>query len=191
MRYMFAEKLTDGRLIIKKYQMTKETLENILFIKQTRAFVILDGASVPKLPMRLYEMRPPNFCLFRGKLAPDMAEVAPYVVNLAPGSAFTDWVLNEGFGKHWGIFVHCRHSFKEIRRHFRSLFTVYDETGNPMIFRFYDPRVLQNFLPTCNGEELKSFFGKMETYFAESSDGKILSAFKVENDQLRIKELSS
>lgn len=169
--------------------MTKEDLEKILGIEQTRTFAVLDGASVPDLRMRLYETRPPHYCLFRGELAPDVAEVAPYVVQMMPGTSFTDWVLSECFGNHWGIFAHSRYSIKEMRRHFRALVSVYDETGEPLIFRFYDPRVLQNFLPTCNGGEMQTFFGNVDAFFAEKPEEQIILSFSLENDELKQKEL--
>jgi hypothetical protein len=169
--------------------MNKEDLEKILFVENTRAFAVLDGASIPDLRQRLYEMQPPHYCLFRGDRPPDVMEVAPYVVYLAPGSKFADWVLTECFGKHWGIFAHSRHSIKEMRRHFRSLITVYDETGKPMIFRFYDPRVLPNFLPTCESNELKEFFGTVDAFYAEDVKAQTLRSFKLENDGLKQAEL--
>ena len=165
--------------------MTKEDLEKILFSKRILVYVVLDGAAVDGLPMKLYEMNPPHYCLFRGELAPDMVEVAPYVVQLVQNTSFTDWVLSENSGKHWGFFAHSLHSIKEMRRHFRSLVTVYDEQGKPMIFRFYDPRVLRNFLPTCNADELQTFFGKVETFFAENEKQQPFSAFSLENDALK------
>lgn len=170
--------------------MTKEELEKILFVENARAFAVLDGASIPNLRMKLYEMRPPHYCLFRGERPPDVLDVAPYVVQLTPGTVFADWLLSESFGKHWGIFVHSRHSIKEMRRHFRSLITVYDEAGNPMIFRFYDPRVLSNFLPTCNADELKTFFGTVGTFFAENVKEETLLSFSLENDELKQTDLN-
>ena len=165
--------------------MDKEKLKQHLLSERTKLFCVLDGASVPDLPVRLYEMRPPNYCLFTGELAPDMAHVAPYVVNLLPNHKFTDWVLGESFGRHWGIFAHSPYSIKEMRRHFRSLVSVYDESGNPLTFRFYDPRVLRRFLPTCNPGELKTFFGKIERYYAEAEAGDELLGFALENDRLK------
>ena len=165
--------------------MTKEELEKILFSKRILVYVVLDGAAVDGLPMKLFEMRPLHYCLFRGELAPDMAEVAPYVIQLIQNTPFTDWVLSEMFGKNWGIFAHSLHSIKEMRRHFRALVTVYDEEGKPMIFRFYDPRVLRKFLPTCNHDELGEFFGKVEAFFAEDEKEKPFSAFSLENDALK------
>jgi hypothetical protein len=169
--------------------MTREKLEKILFFEQTGVFAVLDGASVPDLPLRLYETNTPNYCLFRGELPPDLLYAAPYVATLLPGSPFADWVLDESSGNHWGIFLHCRYSIKEMRRHCRDLFSVCDEKGKPMIFRFYDPRVLRKFMPTCTAEELKSFFGNVDTFFAETEDGKTISAYKLENDQLKQTDL--
>ena len=169
--------------------MTKEELEKILFNEQTRCFAVLDGASIPELRMRLYETRPPHYCLFRGELTPDVAEVAPYVVQVTPGTVFADWLMGESFGNHWGIFAHSRFSIKEMRRHFRALVTVYDEKGDPMIFRFYDPRVLQNFLPTCQGGELQTFFGNVDAFFAEDVENQTLLSFSLENDELKQRDL--
>ncbi len=165
-------------------------LNEHLFSDVTRLYAVLDGASVPDLPMRLYEMRPPNYCLFPGELSPDVAYTAPYVVNLVPNSPFTKWILSESFGNHWGIFAHCRFSIKEMRRHFRALVNVCDEQGNPMIFRFYDPRVLRQFLPTCKATELKSIFGNVQTFFAEAEDNENLLGFQLENDSLKESKLN-
>lgn len=165
--------------------MDKEKFENILFSERTRIYAILDGASVPDLPMKLYEMQPPRYCLFTGDLEPDMAEVAPYLVRLYPRAPFTDWVLKEFWGKHWGIFAHSRQPLKEMRKHFRSLVTVYDEEGNPMLFRFYDPRVLRRFLPTCKPDEIKTFFGDVERFFAESKEDEKLMRFENQNGNLK------
>ena len=168
----------------------REILEKALFNEPANVFAILDGASIDGLCMKIYETNPPNYCLYRGELAPDMAEVAPYLVGLRAGTAFTEWLLDARFGKHWGIFARSRHSIIEMRKHFRSLVTVHDENGKPLIFRFYDPRVLRTFLPTCNADELKTFFGKVETFFAETGDGQVLSAFKMENNELKQSELN-
>lgn len=165
--------------------MTTEQLKQVLFGEVANVFAILDGASVKGLPTHLYEKQPPNFCLFRGELAPDMAEVAPYLVGLIEGTPFTDWLLNEKPGGHYGIYARTRVSMIEMRRHFRQLITVYDETGKPMIFRYYDPRVLHQYLPTCNAGELKSFFGSVDTFFAETEDGKGFSSFSIADDQLK------
>jgi hypothetical protein len=169
--------------------MEAQKLKNYLFSETTRLYCILDGASVDDLPMRLYETDTPNYCLFRGELEPDELYAAPYVAMLLPGSTFAEWVFDNCSGNHWGIFAHCRHSLKEMRRHCRALVNVVDEKGNPMIFRYYDPRVIRKFLPTCTSEELETLFGKIETLFAETEDGGTLTAYRLENGELKQTDL--
>lgn len=161
-----------------------EHLNRHLFSSVTRVYAVLDGASVPDLPVRLYEMKPPNFCLFTGELAPDMQFVAPYLVRLLPKTPFTEWVFKECWGRHWGIFAHSRAPINEMRKHFGSLVTVYDESGVPLIFRFYDPRVMGKFLPTCDAEQLQTFFGAVDAFFAESEDKQNLMRLQLENEKL-------
>ena len=147
--------------------MIKPQLENYLFRNDAHTYAVLDGASVPDLPVRLYELGAVNVCLYRGELPADLVYAAPYLVYLYPGTPFTDWLLAECWGKHWGIFAQSRLSLTGMRKHFRLLLTVTDENGNPLLFRYYDPRVLLPFLMTCSGDELATIFGDVRYYFTE------------------------
>jgi Domain of unknown function (DUF4123) len=166
-----------------------EKISQHLFSNITRTYMVIDGAAVSDLRMKFFEMRPPHYCLFTGDLEPDMEEVAPYLVRLFPKTPFTEWVLGEFWNKSWGIFAQSRQPIEEMRKQFRSLVTVYDEKGNPMTFRFYDPRVLNKFLPTCEPDEVKTLFGNVTTYFAESADGENLVSYKIENEGLKVNNL--
>jgi hypothetical protein len=132
-------------------------------------YAVLDGAAIPELLDHLYAAPRPEFiCLYRGELAPDMAEVAPYLVRLELEHPFTEWLLTEGWGKHWGIFAQSMTGLKGVRTHFRKFLMVKDPEGNQIYFRFYDPRVLPVFLPTCNAEELQTLFGPLNCYLCEA-----------------------
>lgn len=136
---------------------------------EDRVFALLDGASVPNLLDRLYaDPRPDFVCLFHGELAPDMAEVAPYLVALEQGSAFCDWAITQGWGNHWGFFAVTRADLRALWFHLRMLNIVYGPDGKPMLFRYYDPRVLRVFLPTCSPEQVKELFGPVNRFVAEA-----------------------
>src|SRR3712207_9549205 len=92
-------------------------------------YAVLDGASVPGLVPRLYDEQPEFVCLYRGELAPDMAEVAPYLVRLDPDAPFTQWVVEEGWGKHWGVFAASDAGLRELRQHLRTFLVVYTQDG--------------------------------------------------------------
>ncbi len=162
----------------------KEKLSEYLFRGGTYTYTVLDGASVPDLPGRLFELDPPNVCLYRGELPADLVHTAPYLVHLSPRSKFTDWLLSEGWGKHWGIFVQTPLSLTSVRKHFRQLLIVDDERGNPMLFRYYDPRVLPPFMLTCRFDELELLFGGIKYYFAESFDAAELCRYHLADAKL-------
>ena len=164
--------------------MDQQLVRQTLFNNTTQLYGVLDGVMVPDLPNRLYKGQVPNHCLLTGDLTPDMVYAAPYLVYLSPDSKFADWVFEESFGKHWGIFVQSPRSMVELRRHFRALMQTYDERGNPMKFRFYDPRVLSKFLPTCNGGELKTLFGEVKAFYTESENDGDLVRYKLDNGKL-------
>ncbi len=162
----------------------KDALMKFLFRSDAHTYAVMDGASVPDLPNKLHQLKPPNFCLYRGELPADLVYVAPYLVYLQPEHPFTDWVLTECWGKHWCIFAQSPTSITGMRKHFRLLLTVQDESGKPMLFRFYDPRVLSPYLITCNGDELGSLFGGVKYYFAEVERSKELLRFSFANGKL-------
>jgi len=149
-------------------QSARPELAGVLFGKgELSVFAVLDGASAPELVKGLYEHEPEYCCLYRGELAPDIATVAPYLVRLEPGAKFTEWVLGEGWGAHWGIFLQTPAVLRALRDHFREFHAVELPDQRTVLFRYYDPRVLGSFLPPCNPAELRQFFGPVQAFIAE------------------------
>lgn len=160
-----------------------------LFAEEANVFAVLDGASIPGLLEKLYTLQPEHICLWRGELEPDLAEVASYLVQLELDSAFTNWMIAQGWGQHWGIFVITQADLREMRKHFRTLLTVHDDQGQPLVFRFYDPRVLRVYLPTCHEQELETVFGPVISYLLEDEDPSMMLRFEITSGTLRCKRL--
>jgi hypothetical protein len=165
-------------------------------IKQTltppegqRLYAVLDGASVPGLLDKFKDHPKEHFSLIPGRMEPDLAAAAPYVVELIPGGKLMDWLVEEGWGKHWGLFVHCKREPLPVRSHFRMLFQVRDPEGKNMYFRFYDPRVMRLYLPTCTAEELATVFGPVSGYLLEGQDPKALLKLSLQKGALRKDEV--
>jgi hypothetical protein len=143
-------------------------LADLLFGNDEAAvYAILDGASIPKLVNTLHEQKPEFCCLYPGELKPDMAAVAPYLVRLEPGKGFTEQLLKEGWGTHWGVFVVSGGDLRAMRDHLREFHKVELPDQRAVIFRYYDPRVLRIFLPVCNEPELNQFFGPVKRFIVE------------------------
>lgn len=155
-----------------------ETLRRYVYTNgDDQVYGVLDGASIPQLLPLLQQHGVANVCLFRGELDPEVAMTAPYLVHLSAKSAFTDRVLQQGWGHHWGILAVSQTDMRTMRMHFRKFTMVLDPTGKPLYFRYYDPRVLRVYLPTCSGNELRTVFGPVCTYLMEGKTPDALLRF--------------
>lgn len=174
--------------------MERETLQalgrHLFGDSEGSTFAVLDGASVPGLLSKLNDLEPDHECLYRGNLQPDMAEVAPYLVHMEPNRPFTEWVISQGWGKHWGIFVRSNTDLRMLRQHFRKYLIVHSEQGKPLLFRYYDPRVLRRYLPTCTPEELGIMFGPVTSYVLEGETPDAVVSFEFKTGSLVMKQES-
>ena len=133
-------------------------------------YAVLDAARDERIYPALTQADTESLCLYLGDKAEELAAVAPYLLSLTKEDPFTQWLMNYGWGRSWGIFVRSPASLKELHRHFRKFLMVYDEEGTSFYFRFYDPRVLRIYLPTCNESELQTIFGPVNHFYLEGKE---------------------
>ncbi len=168
-----------------------QSLADCLFSETwTNVYAILDGASIPNLPHKLWMHEPQHECLFSGELEPSMAESAPYLVKLERDHAFTKMVCESGWGNHWGVFViaPAEIEFFALRRHFRRFLLVLQPDGKRVFFRYYDPRVLRVYLPTCTAEESAFVFGPVCSFVLEAEDPSQMLRFSIDGENVRIEQ---
>jgi len=169
----------------------KQAIDKHIFAEDPDlTFAVLDGAAIPDLLEQLFALQPQHECLYMGDLEPDMAEVAPYLVQLESNSDFANWVIGLGWGKHWGIFLQTSADFRAIRQHLRRFLVTYNEEGRPLMFRFYDPRVLRVHLAKCKPEELQALFGPVASYVVEDEDPKAALKLTLDSGALKPERLS-
>lgn len=125
---------------------------------------IIDAARDPRIYDALQNMEVDARCLYRGTLPDALARVAPYLVHLNLDSAFGRFYMRNGWKESWGVLLKSERTFLELHKHFRSLLIVQRPNGKRLLFRYYDPRVLRAYLPTCTGSELRTFFGPVDAF---------------------------
>ncbi len=148
-------------------------------------FALVDAAREPHVYPLIRRSKLDHRCLFLGKVHPRLARAAPYLIHLGQRSPFTRELLAAGWGRSWGIFVRSAVILQDLRRHFRRFLQVRDEEGRKLFFRFYDPRVLRVYLPTCNRGELEYVFGPVDAYLLEDAEGRRLLRYSLERGRLR------
>jgi hypothetical protein len=143
-------------------------------------YALLDGARDPRIYRLANAPRIQSFCLFGRRIDPALARAAPWIVYLGRRSPVTTELLREGWGKSWGVFVASRGILHDLRRHFRRLLMVKTEDARTLLFRFYDPRVLRVYLPTCRAEELRQVFGPVDRFDVEDDTGATMIEYRFE-----------
>lgn len=141
-----------------------------------KVFAVLDGATMQVLPDQLEEHEAEHDCLFRGETDPLVFTRAPYLVEVGPDTSLAEWLVGEGWGLHWGVFVLADEKavFDDVLEHLRGLLEVRLPDDRVVFFRFYDPRVWEPFAPTCSAEQAAELLGPLQGFACESSDGKTL-----------------
>lgn len=123
-------------------------------------------------------LAPENFhcrieSLFQGEFAEITKDIAPYLVEVIPYpdysseselmGLFSDEGAMTRFNWHeeLGVFIHSRYDFDTVLHHLRHFPVMKDENGKWFFFRFYDPKVLRNYLEVIatSPEKLNKFFG--------------------------------
>jgi hypothetical protein len=148
-----------------------ERLRTLADESSAQVYALIDGARDERIAPALRASGAAARCLFDGDLHPELAAAAPYLVSLTADSSFTATFVAEGWAHAWGVPLTAAAGLDELRRHFRRFLRVADEAGRPLLFRYYDPRVLRVYLPTCSASELDLVFGPVESYFIADESG--------------------
>jgi Domain of unknown function (DUF4123) len=166
------------------------TLTSLLFgdatIGRNSIYMLVDTARDLRIYIRLMELGEAvrSRSLYQGDIGESLAHVSPYLLRLRQDQPESCWFAEAGVGQSWGLFIIAPVGFDELRRHLRKFNIVYRENGTPLVFRYYDPRVLRHFLPTCTPDELRRFFGPIESFLTETEEADALLRFTLRGGEL-------
>ncbi|SSZ29482.1 Uncharacterised protein [Aggregatibacter aphrophilus] len=140
-------------------------------LPELKCYFILDANKHKYLAPENFHCRIES--LFQGEFAEITKDIAPYLVEVIPYpdysseselmGLFSDEEAMTRFNWHeeLGVFIHSRYDFDTVLRHLRHFPVMKDENGKWFFFRFYDPKVLRNYLEVIatSPEKLNKFFG--------------------------------
>ena len=133
-------------------------------------YALMDGVLAPELQAALIEHQPrlDYLALFLGDEQGTLAPVCPYLVRF---NDFDDglmwWLLDEGQGKSWGVYLCSQADLTALHHHLFCLLSVRGLEGEKLYFRYYDPRVLRPFWQVLTDEERNRFLGPIQTILVE------------------------
>ncbi len=111
----------------------------------------LDANRIGNLRELLETTGAPHLCLFKGELAEEAGDAAPWLVKLRPGdkllrmlqatslpARMNPFALREAEA---GIFIHTDMSLADLRQHLRRFLRVATADGRNFLFRFWEPSI--------------------------------------------------
>lgn len=136
-------------------------------------FALLDATDQILVPHKAKILGPSKaVSLFSGTANEWHWAVAPYLFQV--DSDLLNWIAEKLWKEPWGIFAMSNATMEELRLHFKKFLMVKLPDGKQWLFRYYDPRILQAYLPTCEPWELQKFFGPVRAFATADGDEKKL-----------------
>ena len=155
-------------------------------------YAILDGARDKRIEAFHRQGQLKSSCLYEGELSYSMAIAAPYIMRLEKDHPQTNQIIQQGWGNSWGIFAISwpPATLIKVRHNCRKIARVKGPDGKNLIFRYYDPRVLRNYLPNCDQQEADKVFGHVTDFVVEGENEGVIHRFcRTENGVIDVNEL--
>jgi pSer/pThr/pTyr-binding forkhead associated (FHA) protein len=153
-------------------------------------YAILDAGVEGRAPALLAASGEQYQSLYESQDGEELANVAPFLVRLPPQSPLLPFLITEAWGKSWVTWLSCPQELTALQRHLRRFIMLRTEDGKKFRFRFYDPRILQHFLPPCTPEEAQEFFGPVRSFLVEGEDADVLIEFTAGPQGVNRKEIA-
>lgn len=161
---IFATHLSPPPHTVTTYKTRMTSVSHVRqWVARSRLFAILDATDTPAVPERAWDLGERNaVSLYRGRAEESLSSIAPYLMQLDEPTL--GWIAADLWPEPWGVFVLADVPLDTLRSHFRRFLVVTGPQGESWYFRFYDPRVLEQYLSTCTPEELADFYGPVLAY---------------------------
>jgi hypothetical protein len=164
-----------------------DRIEELLFGAHpgSQVFALLDAARDTGVLDLLAHSDTPYACLYKGQAAETYRAYAPYLLQLRRNSRTLERLLLNAWGAGIGYYFGSSQPPESVHTHLRKFLFVELADRRKAYFRFYDPRVMRAYLPTCNGQELDHWLrDTLDWFVLEDSDPDIAMHYtRLDRDQ--------
>ncbi len=151
-----------------------------------RLFALVDACGNKDVPGHAADLKEDGFCLYE-ELAEDYYNTeAPHLVR--PKDEMWEHIVGlTRSDDAWGFFLETsdRVATSHLVQHWRNWVNVYPPKGNrTVLFRFYDPRLLETFLSTMTPEMAQAFCGDLGAFhIAPNSKDKRFYTYRINHTE--------
>jgi len=128
--------------------------------KNDTLYAIVDAAINKEFTKALHMQEPNTYSiLLKESLATQVEKAAPYLVELNLKEEYTQELMKKGFATNWLTYIISHKNLNELTEELKEMIMPYSEQHErEILFRFYDPRNLDNYVMIHNEEEVEMMF---------------------------------
>jgi len=148
-------------------------------------YAIVDSAIHKEFTKALHMQEENSYkILLKEPLAQKVEKAAPYLVKLNLDEEYTQKLMEKGFATNWITYLLSHKNINELQNELQEMIMPYSEQHQKeILFRFYDPRNLENYMLMHDAEELVEMFedvgGGFSTVDIESNN--LLNHYSIES----------
>jgi hypothetical protein len=171
----------------------KTELADYLFLARsgaeegTHLFCLMDAVSNPHIVPHLVTALPvPSDCLFSGSAKQDLGDQTAWLADVTDDATALETLVDEGYAKGMLSFLLSPLELKPLIRHLKRFTKVRDPEGTEHFFRFYDPKVMRQYLPVFTASQRDMFFSQIIcAIFEDTRDSTKLFRFAATDGALK------
>lgn len=142
-------------------------------MNQLNSFGVIDLASAVPLRSKVVSLSPPQACsLLDATTYLDVIPVGPWLIDLGQCDDLRRLWIKQVRNVEWGYTIHTSLDLTDLRRHLRK-FALAEIEGEekPMLFRYFDARIIRAFLlEVFTPEERQRFLAPLHSVEVRSAD---------------------
>ena len=116
-------------------------------------------------------------------------DIEPAIAGPVSQGVDAEKVVSDLLARNCMVLFSSSRRLHDLKRHFMKFIKVRIENDQIVYFRFYDPRVLRAFLPSCSPEQAEEFYGPVRAFFLEGEGREELLAFSRSTRELRMERI--
>ncbi|PHI31701.1 DUF4123 domain-containing protein [Budvicia aquatica] len=121
-------------------------------------YAVIDAMYKPDISIFLDAYDTEWECLWKGESQEHFELFAPYIVKVTPDTQFSEWLLESGWGKEWGIYLRSYLPLSKLTHHLRKFNQIYNEIDERWVmFRYYAPVTVKTFIPFMSASDFAEF----------------------------------
>jgi FHA domain/Domain of unknown function (DUF4123) len=144
-----------------EFSRPQSILLNALYGRGESVYAVLDAVRDSRIPAFL------DASGERYGLVDEKNPASPFLVLVPPQSRLLDVLVKDGWSHGWGFYLAAAANFESTLQHWQPFVTLCNRNGQPLTFRFWEPRVLRAIVPAMPPAEAAGFFGPISRLVVE------------------------